>query len=149
MKFTLELPIYKPRAEVWEAFEDPENLKKWQPSLVTVETLQGTQGQPGAVSKLTFREHEREFSLMETVIRREEPERLDQLYENNFADNIVRNTFTEQGAEQTLWVVKTEYKFKTLVMRLLGPLMKKNLVARTQQDMARFKKAMEGSTSQV
>lgn len=144
MKFTLELPIHKPRAEVWEAFEDPENLKKWQPSLVTVEVLQGTQGQPGTVSKLTFREHEREFSLRETIIRREAPQRLDQLYENNFADNIVRNSFTGQGAEQTLWIVETEYKFKTLVMRFLGPLMKKNLVARTRLDMERFKKVVEG-----
>jgi hypothetical protein len=144
MKFTLELPIHKPRAEVWEVFDDPESLKKWQPSLVSVETLQGIQGQPGAISKLTFREHEREFSLMETIIRREAPERRDQLYENNFADNIVRNTFTGQGAEQTLWIVETEYKFKTLVMRLLGPIMKKNLVARMQLDMERFRKVVEG-----
>lgn len=149
MKFTLELAIHKPRAEVWEVFDDPENLKKWQPSLVSVETLQGTQGQPGAISKLTFREHEREFSLRETIIRREAPERLDQLYENNFADNIVRNTFTEQGAEQTLWVVETEYKFKTLIMRLLGPLIKKNLVARTRLDVERFKNMMEGSTQRL
>ena len=29
MKFKLELPINKSRAEVWELFDDPANLHKW------------------------------------------------------------------------------------------------------------------------
>jgi uncharacterized protein YndB with AHSA1/START domain len=87
MKFSLELPINRPRAEVWKAFDNPENMKIWQPSLISFETIRGTQGQPGAVSKLTYKESEREFSLMERVTYREEPHRLDGVYENNFADN--------------------------------------------------------------
>lgn len=143
MKFTLELPIYKPRAEVWKAFDNPQNMRKWQRSLISFETISGMQGQPGAVSKLTFEERGRQFELIEKVTHRDEPNRLDGVYENNFADNIVKNTFVEQGKEQTLWVMETEFKFKTLVMRILGPLMKKNFVARTQKDMGRFKEMVE------
>jgi uncharacterized protein YndB with AHSA1/START domain len=143
MEFTLELPINKSRAEVWKAFDTPENMKKWQPSLVSFETVSGMQGQPGAVSKLTFKDNEREFSLMEKVTHRAEPHRLDGVYENSFADNAVRNTFIEQGKEQTLWVVETEFKFKTLLMRILGPILKKNFVMRTQRDMERFKQMVE------
>lgn len=143
MKFTLELPIKGSRAEVWKAFDNPENMKKWQPSLISFETISGTQGQPGAVSKLTYKEREREFSLMERVTYREEPHRLDGVYENDFADNTVRNTFIEQDTEHTLWRVETEFKFKTLFMRILGPIMKKNFVLRTQRDMKRFKELLE------
>jgi hypothetical protein len=143
MKFTLELPINKPRAEVWKAFDNPQNMKNWQRSLISFETISGTQGQPGAVSKLMFEEHGRQFELIERVTHRAELNRLDGVYENNFADNIVRNTFIEKGKDQTLWVVETEFKFKTLVMRVLGPIMKKNLVARTQKDMERFKEMLE------
>jgi uncharacterized protein YndB with AHSA1/START domain len=143
MKFRLELPINKPRAEVWKAFDNPDNMKKWQRSLISFETLSGTQGQPGAVSILTFEEHGRQFELIERVTYRDEPNRFDGVYENNFADNIVKNTFIEQGKEQTLWVVETEFKFKTIVMRILGPLTKKNFVARTQKDMGRFKEMVE------
>jgi uncharacterized protein YndB with AHSA1/START domain len=143
MKFTLELPINKPRAKVWKAFDNPQNMSKWQPSLISFETISGIQGQPGAVSKLTFEERGRQFELIERVTHREEPNRLDGVYENNFADNVVRNTFIEKGQDQTLWVVETEFKFKTLVMRILGPLMKKNYVARTQKDMQRFKEMIE------
>lgn len=142
MKFKLELPIDKPRPEVWQAFDNPENMKKWQPSLTSIERLSGTQGQPGSVSKLTYKENEREFALIEKVIHREELQRLDGVYENNFADNTIKNTFIEQG-DQTLWVVDTEFKFKTLIMRILGPLAKKNFVARTKKDMERFKEIVE------
>jgi hypothetical protein len=135
----------QPRAEVWRAFDNPQNMNKWQRSLVSFETVRGTQGQPGAVSKLTFEERGRQFELIEKVTHRDEPNRLDGVYENNFADNIVRNTFIEQGQEQTLWVVETEFKFKTLVMRILGHMMKKNYVARTQKDMQRFKEMVEDS----
>ena len=143
MKFTLELPINKSRAEVWKAFDNPQNMNKWQRSLISFETISGTQGQPGAVSKLMFEEHGRQFELIERVTDRDEPNRLDGVYENNFADNIVRNRFIEKRQDQTLWVVETEFKFKTLVMRILGPIMKKNYVARTQKDMERFKEMVE------
>lgn len=143
MKFTLELPLKRSRTEVWRAFDNPENMKKWQPSLVSFEMISGTQGQPGAVSKLTYKEREREFSLRERVTYREEPHRLDGVYENNFADNTVRNTFIEQDKDNTLWRVETEFKFKTLFMRILGPIMKKNFVIRTQRDMERFKELLE------
>jgi hypothetical protein len=49
---------------VWKAFDDPENMKIWQPSLVRTERLGGTTGQPGSVSKLTYKQNEREFSLI-------------------------------------------------------------------------------------
>jgi hypothetical protein len=144
MKFKLELPIHRARAEVWKLFDDPANMNKWQPSLIKIERVNGTAGQPGAVSRLTFKSGEREYALIEKVLLRAEPERLDGVYENEYADNIVRNTFLEQNQEATLWKVEVVFKFKTLLMRVLGPLKKKNFVIRTQRDMERFKALAEG-----
>ena len=145
MKYKLELPIHKPRAEVWKIFDDPDNMNKWQPSLIKIERVNGTSGQPGAVSRLTFKSGEREYALIEKVLFRAEPERLDGVYENEYAENIVRNTFLEQGQEATLWKVEVVFKFKTLLMKVLGPLKTKNFVIRTQRDMERFKALAEGS----
>ena len=145
MKFKLELPINKPRAEVWRLFDDPANMHKWQPSLIKVEHLSGTAGHPAATSKLTYKNGEREFSLIEKVTFRAEPDRLDGLYENEYAENVVRNTFLEQGKDATLWKVEVVFKFKTLFMKILGPLTKKNFVIRTQRDMERFKALAENS----
>jgi hypothetical protein len=144
MKFTIELPIKKSQAEVWKAFDNVENMKKWQPTLVKFEPISGSPGQPGAVSKLTYVEGKREFALIEKITSRAEPQRFDGVYGNEFADNIIRNEFIAVGENETLWKMETEFRFKTLIMKILGPLMKKNFVTRTEQDMQRFKKMIEG-----
>ena len=143
MKFTLELPIAKSQVEVWKAFDDPENTKIWQPTLIKFETIIGIQGQPGAVSKLTYTEGKREFILMEKVTFRAEPDRFDGVYENDFADNSVKNTFLATGENETLWNMEVEFKFKTLLMKIVGPFAKKNFVKRTEKDMERFKVFVE------
>lgn len=143
MKFALELPLQKSRDEVWKAFDNPENTKIWQPSLVNFETISGIQGQPEAVSKLTYKEGKREFSLIEKVTHRAEPDRFDVVYENEFADNSVRNTFVIVNDNETLWRMEVEFKFKTLIMKLIGPSMKTNYILRTERDMQRFKEFVE------
>jgi uncharacterized protein YndB with AHSA1/START domain len=143
MKYKLELTIEKPLAEVWNAFDSSDNLKKWQPTLKSVEHVSGTPGQSGAESTLTYEEGEREFTLTERIILREEPGRFDAVYENKFTDNTNKNIFTEQGPNKTLWVLEAEYKFKTTAMKFLGVLKKKNFVARSQKDMEQFKEFAE------
>ena len=44
MKFKLELPINKPLAEVWKAFDNLQNMKNGQPSLTAFERVSGTRG---------------------------------------------------------------------------------------------------------
>ena len=144
MKYKLELLIHRPRAEVWKLFDNPANLNQWQPSLIQVEHLSGASGHPGALSRLTFKSGEREYSLTEQVTFRAEPERLDRVYDNEFAENVVKNTFLERGAGATLWKVEVVFKFKTLFMKILGPLRKKVFVNRTRRDMERFKALAEG-----
>ena len=143
MKFTIELPIHKSRAEVWKAFDSVENLKKWQPTLIKFENISGTPGQPGAVSKLTYSEGKREFALIEKITRRAEPDEFDGTYENDFADNTIRNLFIARGENETLWKMETEFKFNTLIMKIVGPLMKSNFIKRTEKDMQRFKELVE------
>jgi len=143
MKFTVELPIKKSLAEVWKAFDNAENIKKWQPTLVKFEPVSGTPGQPGAVSKLTYAEGKREFTLIEKITFRDEPRQFDGVYENDFADNTIKNMFVVTSKNETLWKMETEFKFKTLLMKMVGPLMKKSFVTRTQKEMEGFKKLVE------
>jgi hypothetical protein len=145
MKFKLETLINKPRAEVWQAFDNTENMQKWQPSLINRELTDGTPGQPGAIATLTYKEGEREFTLTEKITHRDEPNELAGIYENDFADNLIKNKFVEQGKAQTLWIIENEFKFKTIVMKIMGNVLKKNYIKRTERDMQRFKEMVEGS----
>lgn len=143
MKFALELTLQKSRDEVWRVFDNPENIKAWQPALVKFENISGAQGQPGAVSRLTYKEGKREFSLIEKVTHRAEPVQLDGVYENEFADNSIKNTFSIISDNETLWRVEVEFIFKTFMMKIMGPVMKTNFILRTEKDMQRFKEFVE------
>jgi uncharacterized protein YndB with AHSA1/START domain len=143
MKFKTELLINKPRLEVWKFFCDREKTNLWQPTLTKIEPVSGIQGQPGSESKWTYEENGREFSLTEKVLRFEEPSRYESLFENAFASNTVDNIFSEKGSNETVWTAETEYKFKTFLMKILGPFFKKNYVIRSQREMERFKEMVE------
>ena len=145
MKYFLEVIINKSRTEVWKIFDDPNNMDKWQPTLTKIEHLEGLAGQPGSVAKFTFKNGDREFSLIGKITFRSEPERLDGVFVNEFADNPVKNTFIENGPNETLWKVDVEFKFKTIAMRLIGPFVKKRFATNTQRDMDRFKTLVESS----
>jgi carbon monoxide dehydrogenase subunit G len=147
MRYKLETTLQKPRAKVWDLFIDPRNTSKWQPTLDRIELLSGNTSQPGAVSELTFKYGEREFSLRETITQRSELEQLTGIFENTFAINTVKNTFIEQDAHTTLWQVEVEFKFKTVLMRIVGPFSKKRFMANTQRDMDRFRALVEESAS--
>jgi hypothetical protein len=143
MKFTLELPLQKSRAEVWRAFDNSENTKIWQPTLVNIEIVSGMDRQAEAISKLTYAEGKREFVLVEKVTFRAEPERFDVVYENDFADNGVKNTFIALSENETLWKMEVEFKFKTLLMKVVGPFVKRNFAKRNEREMERFKEFVE------
>lgn len=144
MKFKTELLINKPRLEVWKFFSNRENIKLWQPTLTRIEPIGGIQGQPGAESNWIYEENGREFSLTEKVLHCEEPSRYESLFENAFASNTVNHLFVEQSSNGTLWITETEYGFKTVLMKLLGPFFKKNYAIRSQREMKRFKEVIEG-----
>jgi uncharacterized protein YndB with AHSA1/START domain len=145
MKYTLAITLQKPRAEVWDLFTDPRNTNKWQPTLDRSELLSGNAGQPGAVSELTYKNGDREFSLRETITHRIELEQLASRFENTFAVNTVKNMFREQGPQTTLWQVEVEFKFKTVLMRIVGPFSQKRFMANTQREMDRFQALVESS----
>ena len=143
MKYKLEILINRSRAEVWNLFCDYEKISLWQPSIIKVEPVSGSTGQIGAISKWIYKANDREYFLTETILSREEPNRFENVFRNEFAENSVNNVFTEQDREQTLWVAETEYKFKTLLMTILGPFMKNRYVVRSKRDMERFKTMAE------
>jgi len=70
MKFQYEAVINRSRDEVWKLFDNPDNMKKWQPTLKKFEPQSGKPGQVGAVSKLTYEENGRAIVLIETISRR-------------------------------------------------------------------------------
>lgn len=122
MKIMTETTINLPRARVLELFGDPANLKKWQPDLLSFESVSGTPRQPGAKSRLKYKMGSRDVEMIETITVRNLPEEFSATYEAKGVFNIVKNYFTAPTANTTHWVCENEFQM-TGFMKLIGWLM--------------------------
>jgi hypothetical protein len=139
MEYKLDIIINKPVAEVVALFENPDNLKEWQPELVSFEHLSGDKGQPGSKSKIVYLMGKRECEMIETIERNELPEMFIATYETNGVVNRMENQFKAVGSDQTHWTANNEFQFTSLGMKLMGFFMKKAFPKQSMQYMQQFK----------
>ena len=144
MKYTVELVINKSREEVWDKFDNVENLYKWQPTLKEFNHESGELGQPGAKSRLKYRERNKDYEMIETITGRNKPEEFSGTYEMKGTKNLITNRFIDLGEGKTKWELGSEFQFGG-IFKLFSPFMKGMIVKRTKTDMNRFKDLVEGN----
>ena len=138
MKYTMETEINLPVERVIELFDDPDNLKEWQPGLKSFEHISGTPGQPGAKSKLLFQMGNREIEMIETITVRNLPDEFSGTYEAQGVFNIVKNKFIPVSENKTRYVTEQEFQFKGF-MKLIGWLMPGSFKKESQKYLENFK----------
>jgi carbon monoxide dehydrogenase subunit G len=122
MKYSNEIEINLPVQRVIELFDNPANMSKWQPGLISFEPISGTPGQPGAKSKLKYIMGKREVEMIETITVRNLPREFSGTYESKGVFNDMKNYFTQTANNKTKWVHQCEFKFSGM-MKLVGWLM--------------------------
>jgi hypothetical protein len=76
MKYSLSIQIDLPREKVVELFDNPENLKLWQPGFISAEHISGEKGHPGSKTRLNYKMGRREIEMIETITSRNLPRRI-------------------------------------------------------------------------
>lgn len=149
MKYTVSIEIAMPREKVAQLLADPTNLQKWLRGMVLHEPLNGVHGQVGTKSRVVLMMGQQQFECIETITRRE-PTDLHAIPKGSvvhFDREIVsegmwsaaRERLTEIGPDATLWVSENEYRFSSLLMKLIGLLMPGTFRKQSQQHMLDFK----------
>ena len=149
MKYTVSIEIAMPLEEVAQLLADPIQLPKWLRGMVLHEPLSGVHGQVGTKSRVVIQTGQQEIEGTETITRRE-PSDLRRIPKGSvvhFDREIVsegmwsaaRERLTEVGPNTTLWVSENEYRFSSLLMRLLGILMPGAFRKQSLQHMQDFK----------
>jgi Polyketide cyclase / dehydrase and lipid transport len=111
MEFTQEITVKVPLSRFVELFDEPANLPKWQEGMLSFEPLAGNPGQPGATSRLTYRQGKGTMEMIETVIHRELPHRFDGAYDVKGIHSVIRNEFHQVGPGATRWVAHNDFRF--------------------------------------
>jgi hypothetical protein len=133
MKYTVSIEIALPRERVAQLLADPAHLPQWLRGLVVHEPVSGAHGELGTVSRVVMRMGKQEFEATETITRRE-PADLHEIpsgtvvrFEREIVGggmwNAARERLTEAGPERTRWESENEYRFDSVLMRLIGRVM--------------------------
>jgi carbon monoxide dehydrogenase subunit G len=112
MKFRNEIVIDSDQASVWAAFDNPENMKAWQPTLESFTRKSGEVGKAGTVAELVYDENGREVKLIETITERREPHFMAGTYESDIGNALIVNHFEDVGNGRTRWVMYGNHSFK-------------------------------------
>ncbi len=142
MKYTCELIINLPRQRMIEIFDNPDNMHKWQPGLVSFEHLSGEPGQPGAKSKLLYDMNGRKMEMIETIVSRDLPDSFTGTYDADVVHNIIENHFYVDGPASTRWVMDTEFQFSGF-MRIASKFMGGAFRKQSMEFMQNFKEFAE------
>ncbi|MEV0624039.1 SRPBCC family protein [Nonomuraea sp. NPDC050404] len=149
MKYTNSIEIALPREKVAQLLADPAHIPKWLRGVVLHEPLNGIHGQLGTKSRVVLQSGQRKIECTETITRRE-PADLHGIPKESVVHfdreivgagmwNVVRDRLTEADPDTTLWVSESEYRFSSLLMRLVGLLMPGSFHKQSQQHMQDFK----------
>ena len=142
MKIKTQVIIEADRETVWRVFDNPDNMTKWQPTLRSFTTIEGVQGQPGAVAELKYEENGREITLVERITERRDGYFMAGSYESDWGIAIIVNHFEDMPDGSTRWVGHWNYTFKGL-FRFLAPFMRGSMRRRIDDDLQRFKLLVE------
>lgn len=142
MKFHIELVVDIPFARLIELFEDPNNLKKWQPNVISFKHLTGEIGQPGATSRIRYNLVVKTIDIKETILKRNLPEEFVLRHETEGVANIISNNFKEIAPNKTRWIMENNFQFSGL-KKFAALALKGVFKKQTELTMERFKKFAE------
>lgn len=148
MKMNVELVVGAGRDAVWAAFDNPENMPRWQPTLQSFTPRSGTPGQPGAVSELVYLERNREVILTETITERRDPEFMAGIYDSKWGKSLVVSHFEVIDTDSTRMKVWSNVSFKGS-MRLMSVFVAASIRKRNEADLQRFRIMVETDQANV
>ncbi len=145
MKYSLEIEVNQPLEKVIALLDDPENMKHWQPGLVSYEVLSDEPRKEGAQMKLHYKMGKREIEMVETITAYDLPKGMSATYETNGVVSIQKNLFHAIDENRTQWVSDNEFVFNNFMMKLMGTFMPGAFKKQSKVYLEAFKKFAEES----
>ena len=135
--------INKPLQEVWEFFQNPDNLKLWLKGFRRFEHVSGERGTAGSKARHYFFEMGKELVMDEEITEVIPYKKFAGTLSSSMMSTSVVNYFQDLGNNQTEYSVSSETEFKTFFWRQIGPLMKGEFKKRQEADLQRMKQVLE------
>ncbi|CAN5204076.1 hypothetical protein BH23BAC2_BH23BAC2_16430 [soil metagenome] len=146
MKYSREILIDLPRAEVIVKMEDRSSFNYWQRGFISYTHLSGTPGKEGSKARILLQIRARRVDMIETILKKNLPKTSYASYETKGVYNLQKNYFEKVLENQTRWIVDTEFHFSGF-MKIIGTLKPGIFKNQTMQYMQDFKAFAEKGKS--
>lgn len=147
MDYTRSVTVAGERDAVAALFVDYGTWAEWQPSLLSIEVLEGAPPAHASRSRLTFRRGTNGTMVMtETVDLDALPERWSVVYEVSGVRNVCETRFERVDARTTLVEQHNVFRFSGF-MRVVGLLFARSFPAETQKSLDAFRDFVSSRTS--
>lgn len=140
--YEAEVSVNKPINEVFEAFNNSENIKKWIPEVKTFEVVNNNPGKTGSVYKLVVENQGEEIAMTEKVMAYIPNEKVTLFFD---AENMLKNddyNFTEKDGVTTI-VLTSSCRSDSYIMACLFPYFKGTFREQDQTYLNNFKAFVE------
>jgi len=144
MQYTNDIVINIPLKKVILLFENPENMSKWQPELISFEHISGEPGKEDAKSRLKYKMGKREIEMIETITKNNLPVQFDGTYVAKGVFNEISNRFIAVSENKTKWISHNIFKFSGF-MKIIGILMPGSFSKQSCRYMEQFKEFAENN----
>ena len=142
MKLKFETVIEASLNTVWAAFDNPDNMPRWQQNLESFNHIAGQPRQLGAVSELIYNEKGKKVVLRETITERRDPDFLAGVYETPVAKTLIVNHFEAVDKNSTRWTSWCNFTLQGFT-KFMSLFISGRIRRRTEADMERFKLMVE------
>jgi ligand-binding SRPBCC domain-containing protein len=143
MNFTNRIIINKPIVEVWNFYDNIDNMRKWLTGFQKFEHVSGVHGHPGAKGKHFYNEKGRTIILDEEILERHKYHQLKGKLSDPNMDCIFDTHFTDLHDGRTEMITSSDFTFKTLSMKLMTPFIRGSIKKRQDTDFLKLKNAIE------
>ena len=140
-----KIVINKRVKDVWDFFQNPDNLELWLSGFQKFEHISGIPGTVGAKAKHHFLERGKELILDGELTEVIEHKRIIGVLDSSMMLNKVTNSFHDLGNDQTEVTLSSDTQFKSFLWKQIGPLMKGEFKKRQERDLQTLKEILENN----
>ena len=141
-KYSTEIEVNKPVAEVFADFENPELFKKWMPEIKSIETLNEKAGKIGSTYKMVIDNKGETLTMTEKILAFVKNEKITFNFSSKEMLKTDDFTFTSNGKTTKITQIST-LKSNSYLMSCIFPYFKSTLKETSQEHLNRFKKLTE------
>ncbi len=144
MNITTTITINKPVKEVWDFYDNPDNLKLWLTNFKSFELISGNPGEAGTKAKHIYEEKGRLITMYETITEKIPYHKLSgTLTMPKMMESNIQTVFKEIDPNKTELVCNTDSKFEMFSLKLFGFLLKNGFQKRQDDELNKLKMVIE------